>query len=257
MILLIDNYDSFVFNLERYLRRLGQQTEVIRNDEVPLDRIASGEFSAVVISPGPKAPEHAGKTLEVIERFHRQIPMLGVCLGHQAICQALGARIVRAPQAVHGQSSPIEHQQSRLFAGLPSPFQAARYHSLIVDPSSLPESLKVTGWTASGKAGDARQSPPVIMAVEHVHLPLLGVQFHPESILSDVGYRILANFLQLAGLPVTSPLPMADFASPGVWENFQDVLRPTTGASQVDAKDEWPPAVLPQRSATGPEQGAP
>ncbi|MGN6544471.1 MAG: anthranilate synthase component II, partial [Aureliella sp.] len=142
MILLIDNYDSFVFNLERYLRRLGQPTTVVRSDEVELERIAAGEYSAIVISPGPKAPEQAGKSLEVVERFHQRVPMLGVCLGHQVICQAFGARIVRAPRAIHGRSSAIEHHQSRLFAGLPNPFHGARYHSLVADTTTLPAELR-------------------------------------------------------------------------------------------------------------------
>lgn len=241
MILLIDNYDSFVFNLERYLQRLGQTTVVVRNDEVDMARIAAGEFSAVVISPGPKAPEQAGQSLEVIKRFYARVPMLGVCLGHQAICQAFGAAIIRAPRAVHGQSSPITHQASPLFAGLPNPFQAARYHSLIAAYDSLPSDLRVIATTSS--PGDQL---PIVMAVEHTRERLFGVQFHPESILSDMGYRILANFLQIAGLDVGQQLPKADFASTQVWNNFQSK---NSVANQVEAQDkttnQWPPTVLP------------
>jgi anthranilate synthase component II len=213
MILLIDNYDSFVFNLERYLRRLGQPTVVVRNDQVEYARIAAGEYAAIVISPGPKAPLQAGMSLQVVERFHAHVPMLGVCLGHQVICQAFGGRIVRAPRAVHGQSSFIDHHGSQLFAGLPSPFQAARYHSLVAEAVSLPEELRVIGTTASSHTASSTNESPIIMAVEHVRWPVFGVQFHPESILTLVGYRILSNFLQLAGLSVASDLPAADFAS--------------------------------------------
>lgn len=248
MILLIDNYDSFVFNLERYLRRLGQPTTVVRSDEVPLERIAAGDYSAVVISPGPKAPEQAGKSLQVIERFHAQVPMLGVCLGHQAICQAFGAKIVRAPRAIHGQSSPIEHRQSRLFAGLPNPFQAARYHSLVADPATMPSELRITGTTTSSTAiSDAVTSgaEPIVMAVEHTRWPVFGVQFHPESILSVVGYRILANFLELAGLPTLAQLPELDFASSQVWNQFEQAKSASDRSAGMDESATWPPAVLP------------
>ena len=253
MILLIDNYDSFVFNLERYLRRLDQPTVVVRNDLVALDRIAAGQYSAIVISPGPKAPEHAGRSLEIIERFHTQVPMLGVCLGHQAICQALGARIVRAPRAVHGQSSPIEHHQSRLFAGLPNPFYAARYHSLMADSASIPSELRVTATTAAAASLNGVEPPPIVMAVEHVRLPIFGVQFHPESILCDVGYQILANFLQLAGLPVAKRLPTSDFVSNEVWSSFQQARSHAERMARMDSLDDWPPAVLPPSSVTRTE----
>lgn len=242
MILLIDNYDSFVFNLQRYLVRLGQSTLVVRNDQVDFDRLAGDEYSAVVISPGPKAPQQAGKCIEVVERFAHRLPMLGVCLGHQVICQALGARIVRAPRAVHGQASPVEHHQSRLFSGLPSPFLAARYHSLMADPTSMPTELRVSGTTDAGSG-----QPPIIMAVEHDHHPIFGVQFHPESILSCVGYRILANFLNLAGIPAIQSLPETDFASSDVWENFSD-------QSRVSHPTLEPLAVLPQTSHYAPDR---
>lgn len=261
MILLIDNYDSFVFNLQRYLGRLRHPTQVVRNDQVPLERIAAGDYQAIVISPGPKAPEHAGQTLEVIERFHTDVPMLGVCLGHQAICQALGGRVIRAPRAVHGQSSPIEHRNSRLFAGLPNPFHAARYHSLIVDRATLPAALTVTGVTSveqplAAGAADRSSTSEIVMAVEHSQLPLFGVQFHPESILSDVGYRILANFLQIAGLGVAQALPTTDFATSDVWNSFQTANSKSSAALALD-EDQWPPAVLPQSLPLPPEQPAP
>lgn len=252
MILLVDNYDSFVFNLERYLLRLGQATEVVRSDEVQLDRIAAGYYSAIVISPGPKAPQDAGQSLPIIERFHSRVPILGVCLGHQAICQAFGARIVRANRAVHGKSSLIRWQESRLFSGLPNPFRAARYHSLVASPDNFPASLRITATCSllDDSEQDARpehsfspapdDSASIIMAVEHREWPVFGVQFHPESILSDVGYSILANFLKLAGLTIGGALPTADFARPEVWSNFelQTQRRP----------DDWPPVVLPRGS---------
>lgn len=250
MILLIDNYDSFVFNLQRYLARLGQSTMVVRNDQIDFDRMTDGQFAAVVISPGPKAPKQAGRCIEVVERFADRLPVLGVCLGHQVICQALGARIIRAPRAVHGQASPVEHNHSRLFNGLPSPFLAARYHSLVADPHSMPTELRVTGTTEAGSG-----HPPIIMAVEHVRLPIFGVQFHPESILSSVGYRILANFLMLAGLSVEKELPETDFASSDVWERFCDQSRSCGPALEQSNSNpiQQPLAVLPQSSHYAPD----
>lgn len=232
MILLVDNYDSFVFNLERYLKRLGQVTEVVRNDRVDMAAIEAGRYGAIILSPGPKAPNDAGQSLQIIERFHQQVPMLGVCLGHQAICQALGAEIVRAPQAVHGRSSQITHHQSRLFEGLPNPFEAARYHSLVAALDSIPDSLQVTGTCQE------HDGPPLVMAVEHVDAPLFGVQFHPESILSEVGYRILSNFLRLAGVAQNPRLPPSDFASEQVWNTFRSTINRDSPAA--------PPVVLPK-----------
>ncbi len=232
MLLLVDNYDSFVFNLERYLKRLGQDTEVVRNDRVDLDAIAAARYQAIVISPGPKAPDEAGLSLEIVRRFHRTVPILGVCLGHQAICQAMGAQIVRASKAVHGSSSPITHEGSRLFEGLPNPFEAARYHSLVALPASMPDCLKVVG-TCKDENGQ-----PLIMAVEHTSSPLFGVQFHPESILSEVGYRILANFLKIAGVHALDQLPPSDFVDEQVWSNF---IKTRDGDSS-----EMPPVVLPK-----------
>jgi anthranilate synthase/aminodeoxychorismate synthase-like glutamine amidotransferase len=259
MILLIDNYDSFVFNLERYFQRLGQPTVVVRSDEVELERIAAGQYSAIVISPGPKAPEQAGKSLEVVERFHAQVPLLGVCLGHQVICQAFGAKIVRAPRAVHGQSSAVEHQHSRLFAGLPNPFYAARYHSLIADRATLPAELRITGTTAttSGNRPGAAAAESIVMAVEHTRWPVFGVQFHPESILSVVGYRILANFLELAGLPSRADLPELDFASNQVWDQFHQGPPASTPLAALDEASQWPPTVLPSAAVRPLEQPEP
>ncbi len=190
MILLLDNYDSFVYNLDRYLQRLGQSTLVLRSDAIGCDGIARLKPSAILISPGPKDPDHAGCSMEAIRRFHGSIPILGVCLGHQAIGQAFGGRIVRAAEPMHGKSSEIEHRSKRLLAGLPSHFKVGRYHSLVIAPDSLPECLEPTAWTADG----------AIMAVEHRREAVFGVQFHPESILTEHGYIILQNFLQIAGL---------------------------------------------------------
>lgn len=199
MILLLDNYDSFVYNLDRYLQRLGHQTIVLRSDSIGCDGVARLNPSAIVISPGPKDPDHAGCSMEVIRHFSGSIPILGVCLGHQAIGQAFGGRIVRSKEPMHGKSSWIKHSSDRLLAGLPSEFQVGRYHSLTIDPASLPDCLTSTAWTPDG----------TIMVVEHREHPVFGVQFHPESILTQHGYRILSNFLSLAGL-VSAQIPTSD-----------------------------------------------
>ena len=190
MILVIDNYDSFVYNLDRYLQRMGQSTKVVRNDAISVDAISRQSVDAIVISPGPKKPDEAGCSMDVVRRFSGQIPILGVCLGHQAIGQAFGARIVRAHAPMHGKSCLIEHDRSPLFDGIPSRFSVGRYHSLVIEPASLPDSIRATAWADDG----------TIMAVEHVQHLVLGVQFHPESILTAVGYQILANFLKLSGI---------------------------------------------------------
>ena len=202
MILLLDNYDSFVYNLDRFLRRLGQKTLVIRSDAIGVDAIARLDCSAIVLSPGPKAPDEAGCSLEVVRRLHHQLPILGVCLGHQAIGQAFGARIIRGNDPVHGKTSTISIQSpNRLFDGLPSQFEVARYHSLTIEPNSLPPELRVVAWSPD----------QAIMAIEHVGFPVFGVQFHPESILTEHGYGILANFLKSAKLPCHDPLPASDW----------------------------------------------
>jgi anthranilate synthase/aminodeoxychorismate synthase-like glutamine amidotransferase len=197
MILLIDNYDSFVYNLARYFQRLGQATEVVRNTAIDAAGVRARRPQAIVISPGPCTPLEAGCSLEVIREVAGEIPLLGVCLGHQAIAEALGGRVVRAAEPVHGRTSRIRHQGRGIFAGLPDPLIGCRYHSLIVEEATLPEDLEVTARTESG----------LVMALQHRRFPLVGVQFHPESILTDAGYPLLAGFLRLAGLPVPHPLP--------------------------------------------------
>jgi anthranilate synthase/aminodeoxychorismate synthase-like glutamine amidotransferase len=205
MIVLIDNYDSFVFNLARYFERLGQPTLVLRNDAATNSDIAALRPDAVVISPGPCTPAEAGCSIPVIQKFAGQIPILGVCLGHQAIAAAFGGNIIRAAAPMHGRTSQVQHSAQGIFAGLPSPLVACRYHSLIVDRPSLPAELEVTAWTAGG----------TIMGLAHRRFPVIGVQFHPESILTDLGYSLLTNFLQLAGMqPASSPSIEDERAAP-------------------------------------------
>jgi anthranilate synthase component 2 len=186
MILLIDNYDSFVHNLARYVRELGEEAIVRRNDAVSLDEVAALGPSHVILSPGPCTPREAGISVELIRRFGPTVPILGVCLGHQCIGEAYGADVVRAGRPVHGKTSGIAHAGTGIFSGLPSPFQAARYHSLVIAPQSLPSDLCV-----AATADDDGE----IMAVEHVEYPVVGVQFHPESAASEYGYAILDRFL--------------------------------------------------------------
>jgi anthranilate synthase component 2 len=188
MLLLIDNYDSFTYNLAQYLGELGQTVKVVRNDKITVEDIDQLAPQRIVISPGPCTPNEAGVSLEVIAKLGGKIPILGVCLGHQAIGQAYGGKVVRAPKVMHGKTSPIHHESKRLFANLPNPMQATRYHSLVVEPSSLPEVLEVDARTAEGE----------IMALSHKTLPVWGVQFHPESILTVDGKRLLTNFLELS-----------------------------------------------------------
>lgn len=188
-VLMIDNYDSFTWNLVQYLAELGAEVDVRRNDAVTLDEIAAMAPAAIVISPGPCTPAQAGISVPAVRRFAGRIPMLGVCLGHQAIGAAFGAAIVRAPRIMHGKTSPIHHDGSGVFAGLPNPFEATRYHSLVIDPATLPACLVRHAWTAEGE----------IMGVRHVEYDLEGVQFHPESILTTAGKALLANFLRRLG----------------------------------------------------------
>ncbi len=185
MILLIDNYDSFVYNLARYVAELGATPLVRRNDAVTLEEIAALAPSHIIVSPGPCSPAEAGVSVEVIRHFGPAIPILGVCLGHQAIGAAYGAEIVRARRPMHGKTSRIHHDGTSLFTGLPSPLVATRYHSLVIAPESVPETLRVTATAEDGE----------IMAVAHVEHPVVGVQFHPESVLTDYGYRMLDWFL--------------------------------------------------------------
>jgi anthranilate synthase component 2 len=190
MILVIDNYDSFTFNLVQYLGELGAELVVRRNDEIAVDDVGDLRPSAIVISPGPCAPAQAGISVATIQRWGSTIPILGVCLGHQAIGEAYGGRVVRAGRVMHGKTSRIEHDGSGLFAGVPSPMQVMRYHSLVIEPDSMPSSLAVTA--------RAQDEPSEIHAVRHREHPVWGVQFHPESIMTPDGQKLLKNFLELA-----------------------------------------------------------
>ena len=186
MILLIDNYDSFTYNLFQYLGELGQELRVVRNDELSAEDVLALDPERVVISPGPGNPDQAGISLDVIRLCaERRVPLLGVCLGHQALGQSFGGRVVRAERLMHGKTSMIEHDGRVPFTGLPRPFEATRYHSLVVDRDSVPAALEVSAWTEDG----------VVMGLRHRELPLLGVQFHPESILTRSGMDLLRNFL--------------------------------------------------------------
>lgn len=190
-LLLIDNYDSFTYNLLQYFAELGAAVQVVRNDQITLDEIERLHPDHLVISPGPCTPDEAGISIRAIQHFAGRLPILGVCLGHQAIGQAFGARIVRAQRIMHGKTSLIHHADKGLFAGLANPFVATRYHSLVIDPDSLPDCLEVTAWTEN--ADGTREA---IMGVRHRQWPLEGVQFHPESILSEHGHDLLRNFLR-------------------------------------------------------------
>jgi anthranilate synthase/aminodeoxychorismate synthase-like glutamine amidotransferase len=185
MILVIDNYDSFTYNLVQYLGELGAVVEVHRNDAIDVAGIAARAPEGILVSPGPGNPDEAGVTLAVVRELGPELPLLGVCLGHQAIGQAFGGRVVRAGRLMHGRTSPIEHAGKGVFSGLPSPFTATRYHSLIVERASLPAELEITAWTAEGE----------IMGLRHVRHPIEGVQFHPESFLTEHGHALLQSFL--------------------------------------------------------------
>lgn len=187
MLLLLDNYDSFTYNLAQYLGQLGQQLDVRRNNRITLDEIETLRPDRIVISPGPCTPKEAGVSVPLIERFAGKIPILGVCLGHQAIGAAFGGRVIRAPKVMHGKTSEIEHDGRTIFRGLPRPFTATRYHSLIVERKSLPKCLEISAETPDG----------TIMGVRHRKLKVEGVQFHPESVLTNAGFRLLENFLAL------------------------------------------------------------
>jgi len=182
---MIDNYDSFTYNLVQYLGELGQHVAVYRNDQITLNDIEALAPSHIVISPGPCTPNEAGISVELAEVYGGEIPILGVCLGHQSIAQAFGGRVIRAQTLMHGKTSMISHRETGLFAGLPSPFQATRYHSLVVERSSLPECFEITATAEDGE----------IMALRHQQYPVVGVQFHPESILTQHGHRLLDNFI--------------------------------------------------------------
>ncbi len=193
MILLLDNYDSFTYNLAQYLGELGCQLEVHRNDRISVAEIARRKPERIVISPGPCTPREAGISVELIEKLSEQFPILGVCLGHQAIGAAFGGTIVRAPKLFHGKTSEVLHDGKGIFRGLPNPFVATRYHSLIVERKSLPKELVITAETADG----------VIMGLRHREYPVDGVQFHPESVLTESGKKLLGNFLTLSRCPRT------------------------------------------------------
>lgn len=188
-ILVVDNYDSFVYTIVGYLEQLGAQTKVVRNDAVPT--IESGDYEGILISPGPGVPSEAGASMDVIRRAAElKLPLLGVCLGHQALAEVYGGQVSHAPELMHGRTSPVLHQEASVLRGLPSPFTATRYHSLAVEPASVPDELEVTATTQNG----------IIMGLAHRTLPLHGVQFHPESVLTEGGHRLLANWLELTGL---------------------------------------------------------
>lgn len=190
MLLLIDNYDSFTYNLYHFLGDLGVDVEVVRNDALSVAEAMAKGAEALMISPGPCDPDRAGICLDLIEAAAGTLPIFGVCLGHQSIGQAFGGKIVRAPELMHGKVSQIEHDGKGIFKGLPHPLSVTRYHSLTIEPSSFPDCLEVTAQTTDG----------VIMGVQHKELPIYGVQFHPESIASEKGHELLANFLDLAGV---------------------------------------------------------
>jgi anthranilate synthase/aminodeoxychorismate synthase-like glutamine amidotransferase len=222
-ILLIDNYDSFVYNLARYFQELGCRTEVIRNDAVTVPSIRALAPAAIVLSPGPCTPREAGVCIDVVRQLGPQVPMLGVCLGHQAIAAALGGDVLR-DEPVHGRTSEVWHEQTGLFEGLPNPLTAARYHSLVVAEESLPASLQVT----------ARTQDHVVMALQHSQWPLYGVQFHPESVLTDSGHRLLANFLRLAGVAFDEPASQemtADFGDNDFFARSIEIDHPPPHAS--------------------------
>ena len=191
MILMIDNYDSFTWNLVQYLGELGAEVEVVRNDEIGVEEIERIAPERIVISPGPCTPNEAGISLGVVQRYSGRLPLLGVCLGHQTIGQAFGGRIVHARRIMHGKTSMIHHTGEGIFAGLDNPFEATRYHSLVIERASLPACLRETAWT-TGEDGEREE----IMGIQHIEHPTFGVQFHPESILTQHGHELLANFLR-------------------------------------------------------------
>ncbi len=196
MILIVDNFDSFVHNLARYIRQLGQATCILRNNDPRLEDIQSLGAKAIVIAPGPMTPSKAGQCLQLIERYRESLPLIGVCLGHQAIVESFGGKTVLARQPMHGRTSQVTHNNHAMFLGIESPFQVCRYHSLVTDPLTFPTALETTAVVESAE----------IMAYAHRTLPVYGVQFHPEAILTQQGYLLLRNLLQLCGLAV-GPVP--------------------------------------------------
>ncbi|MCK5521510.1 MAG: aminodeoxychorismate/anthranilate synthase component II [Thiomargarita sp.] len=192
MLLMIDNYDSFTYNLVQYFGEIGVQVQVFRNDQLTCDDIKALAPKQIVISPGPCTPNQAGISIAAVQTFAGKIPILGVCLGYQSLCQAFGGKIIHAKEIMHGKTSLIYHTGTNLFSGMNNPFEATRYHSLVVEQSTLPDCLEMTAWTLSsdGKRGE-------IMGVQHKTLPVIGVQFHPESILTEQGHTLLKNFLEI------------------------------------------------------------
>lgn len=189
MILMIDNYDSFTFNIVQYLGQMGEDVQVYRNDKTTIDGIRKLKPQAIFLSPGPGAPRQAGITVDVIRAFYKTLPIMGICLGHQSIGFAFGGEVVRAQRIMHGKVSPVEHDGKTIFAGLPNPFTAGRYHSLVVRPETLPSCLEASAKTAEGE----------IMGLRHKDYPVEGIQFHPESVLTPQGKRIIRNFLKYSG----------------------------------------------------------
>jgi anthranilate synthase component 2 len=199
MLLVVDNYDSFVFNLVHYVEQLGVRTQVIRNDALSVEEALALKPEAVLLSPGPCTPQEAGVCMGLLAAAPEDLPILGVCLGHQAIGAVFGGRVISAKEIRHGKVSPIKHDGSGIFEGIPSPFTATRYHSLAIDPAAVPNILRVTARTADGE----------IMGVAHAERPVHGVQFHPESIASEHGHKLLANFLRIAGFDTVAPETLA------------------------------------------------
>jgi anthranilate synthase/aminodeoxychorismate synthase-like glutamine amidotransferase len=189
MILMIDNYDSFTFNIVQYLGQMGEDVRVYRNDKITIDEIKKLMPQAIFLSPGPCSPREAGITVDVVREFHTTVPIMGICLGHQSIGYAFGGEVVRADRIMHGKISPVNHDGKTIFAGLPNPFTAGRYHSLLVRPETLPDCLEVSAQTAEGE----------IMGLRHKEYPVEGIQFHPESVLTPQGKRIIRNFLKYTG----------------------------------------------------------
>jgi anthranilate synthase/aminodeoxychorismate synthase-like glutamine amidotransferase len=214
MILLIDNYDSFVYNLARYFAELGCESRVVRNDAVTVDDVRSLRPQAIVLSPGPCTPNEAGVCLDVIRSLSNDVPMLGVCLGHQAIAAAFGGRVIRAREPMHGRTSLIHHDGEGIFSGLPSPLRATRYHSLVVEEASLPPELRIMARTDDG----------ITMALAHRSRPVFGVQFHPESVLTQSGHLLLSNFLLAAGIAGGRP-PSGDWLEPDAFVETTDPLQ--------------------------------
>jgi anthranilate synthase component 2 len=224
MLLLIDNYDSFVHNLARHFRRLGQETVVVRNDAIDWQGVKAMKPLGIVISPGPCTPAEAGCSVDVVRKLVDDIPILGVCLGHQVIAAALGAKIVRAREPMHGRTSEVRHNGESLFLGLPSPLSVCRYHSLVVDETSLGAELEVTARAADG----------TIMAIAHRRRPIVGVQFHPEAVLTEHGYAMLANFLRMSGTYVGGQLPDGEVVREA--SDSEEVDWPLPGAGVTNGK---------------------